>query len=45
MFSLNSYVYYLIRGFIALTHAFNLPTRVFNLLLVDMNSLLIVSNS
>ena len=30
MFSFNSYVYYLIRGFIASTHAFNLPTRAFN---------------
>ena len=38
IFSFNSYVYYLTRGFIAstrafnlLTHAFNLPARVFNL--------------
>ena len=38
IFSFNSYVYYLIRGFIAstcafnlLTRAFNLPTRAFNL--------------
>ena len=30
IFSFNSYVYYLIRGFIASTHAFNLPTRAFN---------------
>ena len=38
VFSFNSYVYYLSRGFIASTHAFNLlirafslPTHVFNL--------------
>ena len=38
IFSFNSYVYYLTRGFIAstlafnlLTRAFNLPTRTFNL--------------
>ena len=38
IFSFNSYVYYLTRGFIAstcafnlLTRAFNLPTRAFNL--------------
>ena len=31
MFSFNSYVYYLTRGFIASTRAFSLPTRVFNL--------------
>ena len=31
IFSFNSYVYYLTRGFIASTRAFNLPTRVFNL--------------
>ena len=37
-FSFNSYVYYVIRGFIAstrafnlLNHAFNLPARAFNL--------------
>ena len=32
IFSFNSYVYYLTRGFIASTRAFNLPTRVFGLL-------------
>ena len=32
IFSLNSYVYYLTRGFIASTRAFNLPTRAFSLL-------------
>ena len=31
IFSFNSYVYYLTRGFIASTCAFNLPTRAFNL--------------
>ena len=38
IFSFNSYIYYLTRGFIAsarafnlLTRAFNLPTRAFNL--------------
>ena len=31
IFSLNSYGYYLTRGFIAPTCAFNLPTCVFNL--------------
>ena len=31
IFSFNSYVYYLTRGFIALTCAFNLLTRAFNL--------------
>ena len=31
IFSFNWYVYYLIRGFIAPTCAFNLPTRAFNL--------------
>ena len=31
IFSLNSYVYYLSRGFLASTRAFNLLTRVFNL--------------
>ena len=31
IFSLNSYVYYLTRGFIASTRAFNLLTRAFNL--------------
>ena len=31
IFSFNSYVYYLSRGFIASTHAFNLLTRSFNL--------------
>ena len=31
IFSFNSYVYYLTRGFIASTRAFNLPARVFNL--------------
>ena len=31
IFSFNSYVYYLTRGFIASTCAFNLLTRVFNL--------------
>ena len=30
IFSFNSYVYYLSRGFIASTYAFNLPTRAFN---------------
>ena len=30
IFSFNSYVYYLRRGFIASTRAFNLPTRAFN---------------
>ena len=29
IFSFNSYVYYLTRGFIASTRAFNLPTRAF----------------
>ena len=32
IFSFNSYVYYLTRGFIASTRAFNLPTRAFSLL-------------
>ena len=32
IFSFNSYVYYLTRGFIAPTRAFNLPTRAFSLL-------------
>ena len=32
MFSFNSYVYYLTRGFIASARAFNLPTRAFSLL-------------
>ena len=32
IFSFNLYVYYLIRGFIASTRAFNLPTRAFSLL-------------
>ena len=32
MFSFNSYVYYLTRGFIAAARAFNLPTRAFSLL-------------
>ena len=32
IFSLNSYVYYLTRGFIASTRTFNLLTRGFNLL-------------
>ena len=32
IFSLNSYVYYLARGFIASTRAFSLPTRAFSLL-------------
>ena len=32
MFSFNSYVYYLTRGFITSTRAFNLATRVFSLL-------------
>ena len=32
IFSFNSYVYYLTRGFIASTRAFNLLTRAFNLL-------------
>ena len=32
IFSFNSYVYYLSRGFIASTRAFNLPTRAFSLL-------------
>ena len=31
VFSFNSYVYYLTRGFIAPTRAFNLLTRAFNL--------------
>ena len=31
IFSFNSYVYYLTRGFIASTRAFNLPTRAFSL--------------
>ena len=31
IFSFNSYVYYVIRGFIASTRAFNLATRAFNL--------------
>ena len=31
VFSFNSYVYYLICGFIAPTRAFNLLTRAFNL--------------
>ena len=31
IFSFNSYVYYLTRGFIASTRVFNLPTRAFNL--------------
>ena len=31
IFSFYSYVYYLTRGFIALTCAFNLLTRAFNL--------------
>ena len=31
IFSFNSYVYYLTRGFIASVFAFNLLTRVFNL--------------
>ena len=31
IFSFNSYVHYLTRGFIASTHAFNLSTRAFNL--------------
>ena len=31
IFSFNSYVYYLSRGFIVSTRAFNLLTRVFNL--------------
>ena len=31
IFSFNSYVYYLTRGFIASTRAFNLLTRAFNL--------------
>ena len=31
IFSFNSYVYYLTRGFIAPTRAFNLLTRAFNL--------------
>ena len=31
IFSFNSYVYYLTRGFIAPTRAFNLATRAFNL--------------
>ena len=32
IFSFNSYVYYLSRGFIASTRAFNLPNRAFSLL-------------
>ena len=31
IFSFNSYVYYLTRGFIASTRVFNLPTRTFSL--------------
>ena len=31
IFSFNSYVYYLTRGFIASARASNLPTRAFNL--------------
>ena len=31
IFSFNSYVYYVTRGFIDSTRAFNLLTRVFNL--------------
>ena len=31
IFSYNLYVYYLTRGFIASTHAFNLPTRALSL--------------
>ena len=31
IFSFNSYVYYLTRGFISSTLAFNLPTRAFSL--------------
>ena len=31
IFSFNSYVYYLTRGFIGSTRAFNLPTGAFNL--------------
>ena len=31
IFSFNSYVYYLTRGFIASTRAFKLPTRAFSL--------------
>ena len=31
IFSFNSYVYYLTRGFVASTLAFNLPTRAFSL--------------
>ena len=31
IFSFNSYVYYLTRGFIASTRGFNLPTGAFNL--------------
>ena len=30
IFSFNLYVYYLFHVFIALTHAFNLPTRAFD---------------
>ena len=37
IFSFNSYVYYLTRGFIASTRAFNLPTRAFNLLTCAFN--------
>ena len=32
IFSFNSYVYYLTRGFIASTRAFNLPIRAFSVL-------------
>ena len=46
VFSFNSYVYYLTRGFIASTHAFHLLTRAFNLsqlvLLVSQLVLLIL---
>ena len=39
IFSFNSYVYYLTRGFIASTRAFNLATRAFNLLTRGFNPL------
>ena len=50
MFSFNSYVYYLTRGFIASTRAFNLLTRAFILLacefeLVNRGFKLVTRNS
>ena len=37
IFSFNSYVYYLTRGFVAPTRSFNLLTRAFNLPTRDFN--------